>query len=237
MRQVIRGIYLGHINYSESSVIGRFFTLEYGKQSFVIKGVKSKKSKMIGLLQPLNEIEIISNFQPQKNLNTCYNVAPMQLRNQIYSDIRKTSIALFLSEILNKSIIEEEPNFPLYHFILSNIKTLDENKFDSNFHLSFLLELSLFLGFYPLKSIHKSDVLFNLEEGVFENENAGSPLHLNKATSDSLATALTNGFTNSLLNKKSRFELLDGLVTYYEVQLGLKTSTFQSHEVLKTIFE
>jgi len=236
MRQVINGIYLGHINYSESSVIGRFYTQEFGKQSFVIKGAKSKKSKIIGLLQPLNELEIISNFQESKNLNTSYGVTIVNVRNNIHSDIRKTTIALFLSEILNKSIIEEEANFPLYQFILSNINALNKEKFDANFHIRFLIELSLFMGFYPFQSHHTSNNVFNLEDGIFENENAASPIHLNKSISAELSKVLSHGANDETISKVNRFELLDGLVTYYEIQLGLKSNSFHSHEILKTVF-
>lgn len=236
MRQVIHGIYLGHINYSESSVIGRFYTQEYGKQSFVIKGAKSKKSKIIGLLQPLNELEIISNFQESKNLNTSYGVTIANVRNNIHNDIRKTTIALFLSEILNKSIIEEESNFPLYQFLLSNINALNKNEFDPNFHIRFLIELSLFMGFYPLQSNHASDNVFNLEDGIFENENAASPIHLNKSLSASLSKVLSNGANESTITKINRYHLLDGIVSYYEIQLGLKPHSFHSHEILKTVF-
>lgn len=236
MRQVIHGIYLGHINYSESSVIGRFYTQEFGKQSFIIKGAKSKKSKIIGLLQPLNELEIISNFQESKNLNTSYGVTIANVRNNIHSDIRKTTIALFLSEILNKSIIEEEANFPLYQFILSNINALNNDKFDANFHIRFLIELSLFMGFYPLQSNHTSNNVFNLEDGIFENENVASPIHLNKKISTTLSNVLSHGTNEKTITKENRFELLDGLVTYYEIQLGLKSHAFHSHEILKTVF-
>ena len=236
MRQVIHGIYLGHINYSESSVIGRFYTQEYGKQSFIIKGAKAKKSKLIGLLQPLNELEIVSNFQVNNNLNTSFSVSMSTVRNSIHSDIRKTTIALFLSEVLNKSIIEEEANYPLYQFLLSNINALNNDQFDGNFHIRFLIELSLFMGFYPFKSNKPSNNVFNLEDGIFENENASSPMHLNKEISASLSNVLSYGANDETIPKKIRFELLDGLITYFEIQLGLKSHSFQSHEILKTVF-
>jgi hypothetical protein len=75
-----------------------------------------------------------------------------------------------------------------------------------------------------------------LEDGVFENENAGSPLHLDKNTSQVLAEVLREGVNQTTVNSKNRFALLDGLVTYYETQLGLKPHAFHSHEILKTVF-
>ncbi len=235
MRQTIHGIYLGHLNYSESSVIARFYTQEHGKRSFLIKGVKSKKSRTAGLLQSLNELQITSNFRAEKELNTTYSIESNTTLHLVHSDFRKSTIAIFLAEILNRSIIEEEPNRPLYLFLTHRFSELNQEVFNSNFHLKFLLELSLFLGFYPRLSAHPSDQVFNLEEGLFEHENYQSPLSLDTATSTLLKTLIEQGELPKI-SSEERSKLLDGLVSYYEVQLHLKPNSFQSHQVLKTVF-
>lgn len=235
MRQTIHGIYLGHLNYSETSVIARFYTKEHGKRSFLLKGVKSKKSRTAGLLQSLNELQITSNFRTEKELNTAYTVESSSTLHLVHNDFRKSTIAIFLAEILNKSIIEEEPNTPLYMFLSHRFSELNKEDFDANFHLIFLLELSLFLGFYPRLSSHHSDSVFNLEEGVFEHENYHSPLSLDKETSTLLKHLIEEGEV-SKINNEERSKLLDGLVSYYEVQLHLKPNSFQSHQILKTVF-
>jgi DNA repair protein RecO (recombination protein O) len=235
MRQTIHGIYLGHLNYSETSVIARFYTQEHGKRSILLKAVKSKKSKTAGLLQSLNELQISSNFRAEKELNTAYTIESSKTFHAVHSDFRKSTIAIFLAEILNKSIIEEEPNRPLYLFLTHRFTELDQADFDPNFHVKFLLELSLFLGFYPRLSSHHSDHLFNLEEGIFEHENYQSPLALDLETSALLKQLIQEGELPRIKNEE-RAKLLDGLVSYYEVQLHLKPNSFQSHQVLKTVF-
>lgn len=235
MRQTIQGIYLGHINYSESSVIARFYTQEFGKRTFLLKGVKGKKSKSAGLLQPLNELQITSNFQVEKELNTAFTIESSSTRHQIHNDLRKSTIAVFLTEILHKSIIEEEPNRPLYLFLTHRFSELNDNEFDANYHLKFLLELSLFLGFYPRLSSHHSDHIFNLEEGVFEHENYNSPLALEKNISTWLRNLIKTGELLDI-NNLERSKLLDGIVSYFEVQLHLKPNSFKSHQILSTVF-
>lgn len=235
MRQTIHGIYLGHINYSDTSVIARFYTKEYGKRNFLIKGVRSKKSRSVGLLQPLNEIQITSNFQPSKELNTSYGIENNRVLHLAHIDFRKSSIALFLAEVLNKSIIEEEPNTPLYQFLIHRFQELNTGDFDTTFHHKFMIELSLFLGFYPRLSNHQSDHVFNLEEGIFEHENNNAPITLNIKTSKILKELLETGEL-SRLNSIERNDLLDGLTSYFEVQLGLKTNSIQSHQILKEVF-
>jgi DNA repair protein RecO (recombination protein O) len=239
MRQVIQGIYLGHINYSESSVIGRFYTRQFGKRSFIIKGAKSKKSKIAPLLQSLNEVEITSNFQEEKNLNLSFGVHMDFHHTSLATDIRKGTIAMFMAEILNKSIIEEEPNPMLYGFVQGSIRKLEQQEFSPHFHLLFLIEYSLFLGFYPRTSPVKSNEYFNLSDGIFEHENYKSPFHLSAIASTHLSGILSYGetyFDDSQVSKLDRIELLNGLVRYFEIQLGLKSGSFKSHSVLQTIF-
>lgn len=235
MRQTIHGIYLGHLNYSETSVIARFYTQEYGKRSFLLKGVKGKKSRTAGLLQPLNELQVTSNFRVEKELNTAYTIESNSTLHLVHNDFRKSTMVIFLAEILNKSIIEEEPNKPLYLFLTHRFSELNTDTFDANFHLKFLLELSLFLGFYPRLSTHQSDHVFNLEEGIFEHENYQSPLSLDIETSSLLRELISVGEVPKITNS-GRSKLLDGLVSYFEVQLHLKPNSFQSHQVLKTVF-
>lgn len=235
MRQIIHGIYLGHLNYSETSVIARFYTKEYGKRSFLLKGVKSKKSRTAGLLQPLNELQITSNFRVDKELNTAYSFESSCTLHLLHNDFRKSTIAIFLAEILHKSIIEEEANTPLYMFLTHRFNELNEEVFDTNYHLKFLLEFSLFLGFYPRLSSHHSDHVFNLEEGIFEHENYQSPLALDQPISALLKHLIEEGELPKISNE-DRSKLLDGLIGYYEVQLHLKPNSFQSHQILKTVF-
>lgn len=235
MRQTIHGIYLGHLNYSETSVIARFYTEEYGKRSFLLKGVKGKKSRSAGLLQALNQLEISCNFKQDQDLNTVFSIDSQFTLHGVHSDFKKSSIAVFLAEIIHRSIMEEEPNRPLYLFLTHRFKELNEGDFQPNFHLKLILELSLFLGFYPRLSSHQSDHVFNLEEGIFEHENYQSPMVLDQDTSTLLKQLIETGELPKITSEQ-RSKLLDGLVSYYEIQLNLKPNSFQSHQILKTVF-
>ncbi|MCB9189092.1 MAG: DNA repair protein RecO [Flavobacteriales bacterium] len=235
MRQTIHGIYLGHLNYSETSVIARFYTEEYGKRSFLLKGVKGKKSRSSGLLQALNLLEITCNFKSEQDLNTAFSIDSQQTLHGVHNDFKKSSIAVFLAEVIHRSIVEEEPNRPLYLFLTHRLKELNETEFEPNFHLKLLLELSLFLGFYPRLSSHPSDHVFNMEEGLFEHESYQSPMILDKETSTLLKILIESGELPKI-SSEQRSKLLDGLVSYYEIQLHLKPNSFQSHQVLKTVF-
>src|SRR5690606_12079798 len=66
----------------------------------------------------------------------------------IHHDFYKSSISMFLNEVLNKTVKEESHSQNLCEFIISSLVTLDTlTEQVENFHLQFLLKLSGFLGF------------------------------------------------------------------------------------------
>ena len=65
------------------------------------------------------------------------------------TNIVKSTILIFLSEVLHHSIREEEKNELLFDFLESALIWLDNHDEIANFHLILLLEVTKFLGFYP----------------------------------------------------------------------------------------
>ena len=64
-------IILSYINYSESSIILRIYTKDYGLKSFIIKGIRTKRKSIItlGQLQPLTIIELTFNEKKSTKLS------------------------------------------------------------------------------------------------------------------------------------------------------------------------
>lgn len=236
MRQVIKGFYLGHTNYSDTSVILRLFTENYGKRSFLVKGAKAKKGQS-AFLQPFNQIELICNFQLEKELqvgNTLQLIKPL---TTIATDVRKATVAIFLTEILNKSINSETDESELYEFLDYSIDLFDHAPFDPNFHLIFLIELSKYLGFYPKLLGQPNEKYFNLREGVFDATSTAL-YHLDIETSNGIKLLLIKNvasFKEIELKPSERKNILKSLVNFYEVHL--ENVSIQSLEVLETVFE
>ncbi len=70
----------------------------------------------------------------------------------IYADVKKSCIAVFLAEILTSVLREESPNHELFDYIEDSIKYLDNcGAGSANFHIAFLIGLSSYLGFEPGK--------------------------------------------------------------------------------------
>lgn len=238
MRQSLTGIYLNHISYSETSVILKLFTKEYGLRSFIVKGAKKKKGTS-AVLQPFHFLEVSSNFNPEKDLNYGNTVSLYKPSKTITIDIRKSTVAIFLTEVLSKSIREEEVNVELFNFLENAIHLMDNQDFNVDFHLVFLMELSKYFGFYPSLPDVPSNKYFNIAEGVFEFPKVLKPESLDEATSNNIKELLGMKFAALhplKLTADARFNLLNGLVKYYEKQLHLKIGTIKSHKILQAVF-
>lgn len=146
-----RGIVINYIRFRETSIIVKIFTEKFGIQSFIENGARSSKGKnKIALFQPLSLLEMVVYHDEKKDLHRISEIKSTHPYKTLPYDIIKSSIALFLDEIMNKCLIEQIENSELFDFIEQSFIYLDESK-DSfeNFHLQFLLKFSHYLGFAP----------------------------------------------------------------------------------------
>jgi len=164
-------IVLNTLKYGDSSLIARCYCKELGLKSFMLKGILSSKKGQLkkSLFQPLNIINLITQVK-NENKDGLHFVNEARISFpliEIPSDIKKNTVALFLSEVMGRVITEEgAPNQILYHFIEKNIIFFEQKEFSPLFHLKFMTDLSHHLGFYPNQSNLEEDY-FDLESGCF----------------------------------------------------------------------
>lgn len=163
MLQKTRGIVIGFIPYRETSVIVKVFTEQFGLQSYIENGVRTSKGRgKIALFQPLTLLDMVVYHKEQGGIQRIAEVRCHTPYFTIPFDFAKSSIALFLTEVLSKALKEETGNASLFEFLFQSLHWFDqtEGHFES-FHLIFLIKLSLFLGFAP----HSADeIIEQLQE-------------------------------------------------------------------------
>jgi len=238
MQQTITGIYLNHIDYGDTSVILKLYTLQYGTTSFIVKGLKRKKGGG-ALLQPFHFLELSSNFKGEKDLNFGTQVRLSKPSYSLTSDIRKSTVALFLTEVLNKTLKESAPNEELYTIVSSLITFYDVAEFSPIFHHSFLIQLINLLGVAPNFGRNVSIDLLNIKEGVFEYNPQPNSNYFSIETSQAFKLIIGTKFEelNEVnLETKTKKELLINLVNYIETQTEIKKGSIQSHKILDIIF-
>lgn len=146
-----KGLVLGHINFKESSIICRVYTQEFGIRSYIVNGAKSsRKGSKMAYFQPLSILEMVVYENEKKDIQRISEFRLAETYRSIPFDHNKTITAIFLSELLNKSLKEESGNSSKFEFLIEEILEFDRmENFDPNFHLYFMYKLSAYLGFRP----------------------------------------------------------------------------------------
>ena len=149
-----RGIVFRFTRYGETSIIVTIFTELFGLQTYIVNGVRSKSAKgQIALYQPLMLLDLVVYHKENANILRIKEVKCFHQYASLLTDIRKSSQALFLNEIINKAIKEQSHAQDICSFLFDSFEVLDRLTANyENFHLIFLIKLSRFLGFGPHQS-------------------------------------------------------------------------------------
>ena len=144
-----RGIVFRFTKYGDTSIIVTVFTELFGIQSYMVNGVRSKSGKnKIALYQPLTLLDLVVYHKTNANINRIKEVKCLHPYQNIPGDMKKSTIAMFLIEVVNKTVKEESHAQELCDFLIRSFITLDQAADTAvNFHLIFLLKMSRFLGF------------------------------------------------------------------------------------------
>lgn len=148
MKVNTRLIVLHTTKYGESSVIVHSLSREYGRRSFFVRN--ASKKQVMTLFQPLNILEGDVDDVTKSKLLNIGNLSALYPLSGIRADLYKNSMTLFISEVLYRAVKDGSREEGMFEWCVKNILLLDSVQTDfSNFHLRFLLELSVILGFSP----------------------------------------------------------------------------------------
>src|ERR1017187_5840597 len=224
MLHTTSGIILHTIKYSETSLIVKIYTRDFGLQSYMVSGVRSKKSKnKATLFQPLALIEmVVSN----SNKGTLQRISELNILHPFINipyDIVKSSIAIFLNEILYKALREEHSDVDLFDFMKNSLLILDlKHENCSNFHIFFMIQLSRFLGFYPQGKCIPETPFFDLREGKFIDRLPEHFYYLNTQNSKMLYDFIGASYETIQqlkVDNNGRKELLQAMITFYQLHI------------------
>lgn len=239
MLQKTLGIILNNTNYGENSIITNIYTREFGLQSYMVNGIRSKKtSKKHQLFQPLMLVDLVVSNGDKKALKKISEISLAYHFVDLRNNVLKSSIAFFLNEVLYKTLKEENKDEDLFDFIFHSLQWLDLKTSNfNNFHLFFLVQLSRYLGFEPQGTYSKEYCIFDLVEGKFVNK---LPIHNNyllNRESENLfqCLLLTLNESESLkLNAIERDKLINGILKFYQYHVP-SFSELKTIEVLKQV--
>ena len=227
MQITTRALVISAIKYGEADLVVSCYTETYGVKSYHLRGIlKSKKGKLRkSLFQPLTFLELNAVHKDRGSLERIQEAKVLFPYQSLHTEVVKSTLVMFLSEILKATLKEEEANTNLFHFLEYSFRWLDAHTEIANFHLLFLLKLSSYLGFSPDFGPTHSP-WFNLMEGVFQDRKEGSYSESGSAV-DVLYKMNHKDFddlTQISIPKSERKETLSVLLDYYKIHVqGFKT--------------
>jgi len=231
-----KAIVISSLKYQEKSLIVKCFTLSDGLKSYFVQSAFSSKknNQKIAYFQPLTILEIEANHKNKGTLEHFKEIKLASAYQSINIDVVKSTIVIFLSEILHHSIQEEEKNEDLFTFLETALLWLDTHEETANFHLILLLEITKFLGFYPDNS--ENDLkFFEITEGVFSPFQGISCLSEHETFLFKKLMNLKFESDQKVFAGIERQILLKILLDYYSIHLdGFKKP--KSLDVLKEVF-
>jgi DNA repair protein RecO (recombination protein O) len=229
VKYTCKAVALTYIKYNDTSIISKLFTEKKGLQSFLVKGVYSKKSrKKIGFFQPLQLIHISAYHKLKSSLHHLNEVSIAEA--PFTNNLNSSFLSLFIAEVLSKTLQENIFDNNLFQFIWKTKIDLNSmQKIPSNYTLDFLINLSGFFGFKPLHNSNKNSY-FDLEKGVFIRDQNKHTLNKNK--SYYLSELLLN--KNIEIPKPQIKELLNDLILYYKYQHH-EIKNLSSHSILESL--
>ncbi len=231
-------IVIHSLRYGEADLIVTLFSKTSGLRTYLQKGVlKSKKGKIrASLFQPLLLLEIEAYHKNKGTLERLKEARVLTHFTSLHTDVVKSALVFFISDILKNSIHEEETNTDLFEYLETAILWLDSHDAISNFHITFLIKLTQYLGFFPDTSQIESEY-FNMQDGVFQtmstNIYCAQGEHILRFK-EFLGTTFEDSM-NIRLSKNLRSDILAMLLVYFELHLhGFKKP--KSLSVLNEIF-
>jgi DNA repair protein RecO (recombination protein O) len=221
MLHTTKAIVLRSVPYGDTSLVVTAYTERFGMQSYLVKGARKTSKKSGGqamYFQPAALLELVVYHNELKQLQTIRELKWSTVYSNVLSSVTKNSVALFIVEMLSRSIKQSEPNADLFNLIESNLLILDETSpaVAANLPLHFALNLAAQLGFRIENNYNDAHPFLDLRDGRFVASMPDHPLYLEGVMSEATSGLLAN----------------DNPVTLYRVKLnqGVRRQLLQAYE-------
>ena len=221
-----KGIVMRAVKYGETSLIVSIFTEKFGIQSYIVNGVRSEKKnkEKASHFLPASFLELEVYHHESRGIHRIKESSCAIIFHSLTSDIIKNNIALFMMELLYKSLKHPETNEALFDFCIDALQQLDtiENNLASCIPLHFALQLPHHLGFgitnASTKELQHENIFLDLIEGKFATEHPGHENILSNSDARTIAQLLISGPSN-ITNLTNTGNILEKFLEFYSLHI------------------
>ena len=221
-------------------MVAQLLTDVGGRCSYMVQGVRSSRGRgsKAALLQPMFAVEFEGLESSKMDMHRFRELRSGIVLQSTPFDVRKSTMALFMAEVLYRLVRESEPNEALFDFVWGSVEALDVMEEGvANFHLWFLANLSRFLGFSP-SGEYRMGAIFDMREGVFTMVPPGHSAVMDAPNSEILRDLLecdVRYLAEIGLNRVQRVEFMEEMMRYYGYHLEAINSV-RSIRILQEVF-
>jgi len=230
-----KGIVIGHTKHTDSMLILHAFTEELGWISFFHRVGGKDKSR--ALFQAMTVLDLDFEFKENKDLQQGIKLSLNTAFPNIYNDVTRMAVAMFMAEVLRKSLHKHYVNQQLFHSCVETLDALNRNKDFSILPISFMLELVKAMGFEIILPEIAGQYRFDPEEGCFTTAQSKTLAQLDTASSQSLIELIESPDTANYQKSvpaSHRKSILRVLLVFLKSHLGIQQE-IKSHEVLEVV--
>ena len=236
MKTTTKAIVLNLSKYSDKASVLHTYSRDYGRMSYMVYGINGKKYRELSAAtEPFSLVEIESTASVGRDMPTLSKISFDYVQQNTICDIRKRTVAVFIAEIIYRTMRHPEPDKGLFDFLASTIHELNDTTEPENYHLSFLLRYTYYLGIMP--AIDETGVMLDIQTGNMRdrlhNTNEEEIVFLKEETE---ALAGLNEGRSVKIGRTERQALLDKMCRYYEYHLTDFTRP-KSLDILKEVFD
>ncbi|MFA6770416.1 MAG: DNA repair protein RecO [Bacteroidales bacterium] len=234
-------IVLHTFKHKESGIILQGYTNRGGRESFFVKsGAKSLKKQPLSILHPLSIIEGVLSSRSFGELKTLKEFNSVHKLSSLRNSIPKAAIAIFISEIISKTIREIEQNREMFFFLEKSILDLEQiDEGAANFHLYFLVKYVALLGYMPEIPNISQGMLFDIYSAEYSKKQINRDLMFPQEESNllwKLAHTEIDRLKEIKITGELRYRFLQEMIRYlsyhsdHEIKIG-------SLNILHEVFE
>ena len=163
------------------------YTKAEGRLALQVYGAHGKH-KIKAAYQPLSIVELTYSDNPSKPFATVDTIDPVFLPEQVYADIRRQSIALFVTEMLMLTLTHPQQDEPIYEFLDDFVHELNGNPAPENLHINFMMQFAELLGIGSPEISSQQSAISNQQSAISDQQSAVS----NRRTRQEILRQLCN---------------------------------------------
>ena len=215
---------LSTVNYGDRQLIVDLLTRQAGRQSFIVRLSQSPHGRVHRrLFQPLTLLDADFTLRPNRTLQRFSEVRMARPWTSLTANPYKMPLVFFVAEFLRHATRDEQDVATLFDYVVDSVEWLDmASEGYANFHLDFMIRLSMFLGFFPNLESYEPGACFDLRSGCFSPTVPPHPDYIQADEAEAMVGLMRLSFTTMRLFRMSREQrnrCVDVILDFYRLHI------------------